>query len=297
MAVAVAVDVRVGVAVGVRLAVNVAIGEGVDVCVGVNVRVRLGVRVDVGGADGIEVTVGFADGVLVADDAAVVVAVGAPGEAVGVALPDAGGAVAVAEGEVAGDTDTSGVGLPARGVDVMDGACVGASVLVSGAVGGSLKQAMPGSALKMSRQANPGCTRPPVGCWLRPLTMSPRSTDEPTKAPPAGPGNDAFASLADPTPRHPPPEDHLRLVAAADATPGKRQTESSWGPEVFEATLWAERLAGGGWTAPRGVDGLESMTVPLFCAPSRSKSIALGSSVGRAEIAARSLKINVSRTR
>lgn len=118
--------------------------------------------------------VAFADGVLVAEDTEVAPAVGVPGVRVGVTVPDAGGEVAVMKGEVVGDTDASAVGLAARGVDVEDGACVGASVLVVGAVTGSLKQAMLGSAMKRSEQTNPNRTRPPVGFWLRPITMSPR---------------------------------------------------------------------------------------------------------------------------
>ena len=151
-------NVPVGVALRVRVIV------GVLVLVGVEVAVDVGVEVGV-----------F---VAVAEKRAVIVAVGvwvavAERPAVGDAIPDVAVGVWLPDGEAVGEADASAVGLADAGVRVEDGNCVGDSVLVIGAVGGSLKHATGEIAIQRSGvrsvhlEKKPRRARLPVGGCIR----------------------------------------------------------------------------------------------------------------------------------
>ncbi len=112
---------------------NVPVGVALLVKVTVGVLVRVGVEVAVAVKDEVGVAVAVAEGPAVGDEADVVVGVG------------------LADGEAVGDAST--VGLAGPGVCVEDGVSVGGSVLVIGAVGGSLKHATGESAIQSSGAA------------------------------------------------------------------------------------------------------------------------------------------------
>ena len=121
-------NVPVGVALLVNVTVGVRVRDGVKVAAAVEIEVGV-VDTEVGVAVAVE------DGPAVGDTAVVAVGVG------------------LADGETVGDA--SAVGVAGPGVCVEDGVCVGGSVLVIGAVGGSLKQPAPKDAIETRRQTSP----------------------------------------------------------------------------------------------------------------------------------------------